>query len=431
MKKLKYIGMAVCMVFCASACINEEEDLFNESAAQRMNKAVNTNSELLESSAEGWVMDFYPSDGSMGGFTHTVVFKDGTASMTSEVTLSNSSTGESWPAGTIVKSLYQVKAEQECLLTFDTYNLLFHFWSEPRGSDSPSGYQSDYEFAFKKVGNDTILLKGKKYGNRMQLIRLKEPAADYLNKVMAVAETMAASPRMRLVVAGKEYSCFLINKQFTCEVEGEEEEISMAYIFTENGIRLYEPLTINGVTFQEFTIEEDMTLKAVNADASFPVPEPIEIFCAATTQWFFSFDYATDKASMDAKMWDMLKKANDENSATQNEEVVAMFVGANPGYPGNDSYPTCIGWLSRWLGILDWTVAYGIEMRPVKGTTNQLEIKLMGEGVNYSFYPFLNPLVEYIGSKSPYQITFDNDKAPTKAKLVSLSDPEAWFEVGI
>ncbi|MDO5419532.1 MAG: DUF4302 domain-containing protein [Bacteroides sp.] len=428
-----YLMMLLGVLLGATACVNEEDDLFEDSAAQRMNKAVDENTKLLEGSAEGWVMDFFPGDGSMGGYTHTVVFKDGVAAMTSELSLANSSTGEEWPAGTVVKSLYQVKAEQECLLSFDSYNLLFHFWSEPKGSDSPTGYEGDYEFAFKKIGNDTIVLKGKRYGYYMQLTRLKEPASAYMEKVLNMFNTMAASPRMRIEVGGKTYSCLLTNKQFTCEYgEGEDKkEISMAYLFTENGLRFYQPVTIDGVSFREFTLESDKTLKAKDANVVFPVPTATEIFCAGVLTWNFSFDFKADVASMDDTSWGMLKNAETINSSTQNEKFVNMFLGANPAYPGNDSYPICLGWVSNWLGLINWTVAYGVSMSPVAGSDNQIEIKMLGPGINYSFYGFLDSLVERIGKGSPYKLTMGEGDEDGKVRLESVASPDIWFEVAL
>lgn len=72
MKIFKYILMAA-LTLPVVSCVHEEEDLFNESAAQRVNTAVENYSELLESSESGWVMNFYPShDGDMGGIVYTV-----------------------------------------------------------------------------------------------------------------------------------------------------------------------------------------------------------------------------------------------------------------------------------------------------------------------------------------------------------------------
>lgn len=147
MKKFIYTFYLLCNLACICSCVNEEADLFDSSAAQRLNQAVTEYTDLLENSENGWIMDYYPSDGSLGGYTLTVVFKNGKSAIASEISYANDS-GESWPAGTEVTSLYQVKAEQEVILTFDSYNPLLHYWSEPTDSDNPTGFEGDYEFSF-------------------------------------------------------------------------------------------------------------------------------------------------------------------------------------------------------------------------------------------------------------------------------------------
>ena len=119
MKKFIYTFYLLCNLACICSCVNEEADLFDSSAAQRLNQAVTEYTDLLENSENGWIMDYYPSDGSLGGYTLTVVFKNGKSAIASEISYANDS-GESWPAGTEVTSLYQVKAEQEVILTFDS-----------------------------------------------------------------------------------------------------------------------------------------------------------------------------------------------------------------------------------------------------------------------------------------------------------------------
>ena len=165
MKKIYYILFLLLAGFCFNSCVSEEEDLFDKSAAERMNEALTKYKAILQDDPQGWVMEFYPSDRSMGGYTYTAKFDNGKVDMTSELSL-NSSSGDKWPAGTVVTSYYRVISEQSALLTFDTYNLLFHFFSEPRGSSDVDGYASDYEFVFMEVSEDRIVLKGKKYGSR-------------------------------------------------------------------------------------------------------------------------------------------------------------------------------------------------------------------------------------------------------------------------
>ena len=111
---------------------NEEEDLFDKSAAERMNEALTKYKAILQDDPQGWVMEFYPSDRSMGGYTYTAKFDNGKVDMTSELSL-NSSSGDKWPAGTVVTSYYRVISEQSALLTFDTYNLLFHSFQNQEG----------------------------------------------------------------------------------------------------------------------------------------------------------------------------------------------------------------------------------------------------------------------------------------------------------
>lgn len=65
MKKIYYfIVMTLVMAIGVSSCTHEEDDLFGESAAQRLNKSVEKYQNLLTSSENGWVMEFLPSDGS-------------------------------------------------------------------------------------------------------------------------------------------------------------------------------------------------------------------------------------------------------------------------------------------------------------------------------------------------------------------------------
>lgn len=425
MKRLTYIFMLPILALCVHSCVNEEDDLFDESAAQRMNKAVVAYGELLESSANGWVMDYYPSDGSMGGYTYTIVFKDGKASMASDLSLYSDT--EEWPAGTVQKSLYQVKAEQECLLTFDTYNLIFHFWSEPRGSSSPAGYESDYEFTFKQVGNDTIQLKGKRYGNRIQLIRLQESADAYLSKVIETGEKMAHSPRATMQIGGKAYSCMLADRVFQYTVgEGEAATTeSIPYVYSANGLRLYQPVTIDGTTFRYLTLEAGGDLVATEADVTFPHPTGMEILCSGYTQCMFDFNFSTGESSMCDEMYQLyesLAALPDFSNIT----LLSMFIGSNPAYPDFD-YPYCIGWEVSLWGIFNYYVIYGVEAQP--SGDSEVVFKPLGPSLNFDVFAQFQPLVDYICEHGPYQLTPDDEAFPSRLRLVSKADEKVWFEL--
>jgi hypothetical protein len=269
MNKLSYIFIAG-MSLLATACTIEEDDLFEESAAQRMNNAVLSNTELLESSENGWVFNYFVGhdDDSQGGLVHTIRFKDGKSYFRSEAAVD--------PYAEYA-SLYQVKGEQECLLTFDTYNDVFHYWSEPKGSSSPDGYESDYEFAFKHISanQDTITLKGKKYGQYAQLIRLKESGDKYMDEVFEQSDKINDNFYETMTVNGKNYDIAISGKIFSYSVtegSGEDETLStydVPFVYNNEGIHLYSAVTLDGVTFQDLTYDESSRdLSAVGASSA-------------------------------------------------------------------------------------------------------------------------------------------------------------------
>lgn len=430
MKKINYILFLLLTGLCFNACVSEEEDLFEKSAAERMNEALAKYKAILQDNPEGWLMEFYPSDRSMGGYTYTAKFNNGKVDMTGEISLSNSSTGEKWPAGTVVSSNYQVISEQSAVLTFDTYNPIFHFFSEPKGSNDVDGYASDYEFVFMKVSEDSIILKGKKYENKMVMTKLTESAGSYMQKVLAMQSKLAAIPRMKMIVGGKAYTINMVGKVLSYTEQNEDsslENIDMAYIYTPEGIRLYEPLTVNGVTFQELVYDEASgVIKGKNADVSFPYPTALEQFCGTTSQWGFTFDLEAGTGEMNDELLAVLIEANEQNFASQYETITNWFIGANPTYPGNDSNPFCMGWIS--YGFMGgWNVAYGYNMSIVDEASNKLSLRSTAPGINYTFYPYFDPIIEYVDMYSPYIVEFDDDDAPTIAKFVSSVDSGVWF----
>ena len=432
MKKIYYMLFLLLTGVCFNACVSEEEDLFDKSAAERINEAIANYKAILQDAPQGWVMEFYPSDRSMGGYVYTAKFDNGKVDMASEVSLSSNS-GDSWPAGTVVSSLYRVISEQSVILTFDTYNLLFHFFSEPRGSSDTDGYASDYEFIFMEASADRLVLRGKKYGNTLVMTKLTESADSYIQKILDMQEKMSAVPRMKMIVAGKEYAISMIGKMLSYTETKEDsslENVDMSFIYTPDGINLYEPLTIDGVTFQRF-VYDDATgaVKATDADVTLPYPTALEQFCGTTTQWYLSFDMDAGTGEMNQELMDLFVEAYDINAAEQNENFVGWYIGANPAYPGNDSNPYCMGWESNWLGFIVWDVAYGYKISLVDEATKKVSLKSTAPGVNYDFYGFLDPVLEYVDKHSPYILELDNDKLPTKVKFVSAADNNVWFSV--
>ena len=246
-------------------------------------------------------------------------------------------------------------------------------------------------------------------------------------------EKMAAVPRMKMVVGGKEYTVSMVGKLLSYTDMKEDsslENIDMAYIYTPDGINLYEPLTVNGITFQRL-VYDDATgaIKATDADVSFPYPTALEQFCGTTSQWYLSFDIAAGTGDMDKELMDLFSNAYAINKSTQYEEFIGWYIGANSAYPGNDTNPYCMGWESNWLGLQVWDVAYGYKMSIIDEASKKISLQSTAPGINYDFYVFLDPIIEYVDAHSPYTVEFDDDQTPTTAKLVSTVDNKVWFSL--
>ena len=166
MKRSYFIlSVAVAALF-AGACTNEIEDVFPQTAAQRLNEAEQECLDLLLSSENGWFIQYYPSSGrEYGGFSFSARFDDeGNVTMTSELAAD--------PAVTAT-SHYSINTSTSVTLTFDTYNSYFHSLSDPDiyGTNALGG---DFEFAFESGDESRIVFRAIKTGNRIVFTALDD-----------------------------------------------------------------------------------------------------------------------------------------------------------------------------------------------------------------------------------------------------------------
>ena len=160
---IHFISVLVCCYSVAatvSSCSPKTDDVFDASPAQRQQKAIDDYTALLTSQEYGWAMDFYPSDMALGGIAYTTRFTpDGVVEVACEMLIDNAKGDKvKYPAAKVVKSEYRIIPSLGVMLTFDTYNPLIHYWSQPSGTQS-EGLATDYEFTFVSANADEIVLR--------------------------------------------------------------------------------------------------------------------------------------------------------------------------------------------------------------------------------------------------------------------------------
>lgn len=156
--KAKYLVLMGLFAATMVACSRDEESLFEKPAAQRAQEAIENAFDVLTSNEAGWEMAYFPNlEASAKGYNMVLKFnKNGNVSATAK----NSSTTMN-KIMTDTASTWAVKSDYGPILTFDTYNDVFHAFSDPQ--DNGAGLLGDYEFLILKATPELVLLKGKKH----------------------------------------------------------------------------------------------------------------------------------------------------------------------------------------------------------------------------------------------------------------------------
>lgn len=156
--KAKYLVIIGLLAATFAACSRDEESLFDKPAAIRAQEAIDNAFDVLTSAENGWEMAYFPNlEASAKGFNMVLKFsKNGNVSVTAK----NSATTNN-KIMTDTASTWAVKSDYGPILTFDTYNDVFHAFSDPK--ENGAGLLGDYEFLILKATPELVLLKGKKH----------------------------------------------------------------------------------------------------------------------------------------------------------------------------------------------------------------------------------------------------------------------------
>ena len=156
--KAKYLVIIGLLAATFAACSRDEESLFDKPAAIRAQEAVENAFDVLTSNEVGWEMAYFPNlETSAKGYNMVLKFnKNGNVSVTAK----NKATTMN-KIMTDTASTWAVKSDYGPILTFDTYNDVFHAFSDPK--EDGAGHLGDYEFLILKATPELVLLKGKKH----------------------------------------------------------------------------------------------------------------------------------------------------------------------------------------------------------------------------------------------------------------------------
>lgn len=407
MKKYVYICLATCFL---ASCSQEEDLIYGKgnSYAKRTEETSTEYTNLLEGASQGWVLSMYVGRGQQyGGYNYILKFHQGKVTALSEATTQEDTT------------LYTLNFGEKPILTFDTFNKVLHQFVEP-SSLFPEGKIGDNQLVIQSYENGVFTLKGQRSGNMMTLRKLDGDAATYLTKIREKQALFKVSDAYPLTLNGKEVDFELqpSNRQFIAR-EGNT-VIKKAYIYTENGFKLYEPITIAGKTFSSFTLSADNS-EIIADDTSVK---------ARMLYNHLPFDFYNDNIKINmlddrcssnatfAKIYNLYKKVGSYNMAPY------FYLGKLSG--SHDVAMNFTTYYSKDLRERDHEISrYLLDFLPVAGKSDQVNIVPVEQGFNWNYYGSY-PLVEVLTQNAPYQMTDVNGDG-TLYKFTSTKNSEVTF----
>lgn len=250
MKKIYRVFFALMALVALAACSNDVDDVFDQSSSERINEAMTECKKVLTSAEDGWVMKYYPkANTTYGGYNILLKFDaDGNVTAMSDA------------LGSDVKATSHYKLEQSSglLLSFDEYNKVIHYFSDPANPDgigyNGKGMEGDLEFRVKTACADSVVMTGKKRNSKIVMTPLSKDAdwAETINQLLDEEENMAF-PKYSCTVNGATYQATTSYRTITFErTDAEEDLITVPYIITGKGLEFYKSITLNGATVNGF-----------------------------------------------------------------------------------------------------------------------------------------------------------------------------------
>lgn len=218
-----------------TSCLFDEEDLFDQSASERIEAAKQEAKTILESAENGWHVRYFPSPTlEFGGYNLFFKFSDGKVTVASEIERDPSTTET---------SLYSLGEDLGVTLNFDTKNALINYFVHPRNPDglgsSYKGMEGDYKFTVMETSAEQVILRGIISGNYyvMTPVAAETDWASEMETYRNNSEDMAFSS-YSFVVKGKAYPATLTNRRFAVKIDNET-TFYVPFIYTRTGQLLH------------------------------------------------------------------------------------------------------------------------------------------------------------------------------------------------
>ncbi len=264
MKKNIYIAIAcIAAGLSLQSCLHDDKEYFDEPAANRIESTVENTQKILEAAPNGWQLHYFTgTDYSGGAYTMLLKFQNGKVTVAGDPQLATSSERAT--------SSYAVDRSMGPVITFNTYNSILHLLGTPTISNI-EGEQGDWEFVVTSLSEDSICVRGKKWGNEMVFTRLPE-SIDWTERLDSIATVQNLLSVNYSAGEGTSDASKLIevdntNRRLASRNADNTVEEHPFYVTT-TGIESLDDITLGDVKTKNFIVTKDGNLTADNGNVT-------------------------------------------------------------------------------------------------------------------------------------------------------------------
>lgn len=415
MKKTYRLLFALTALIFTASCTPEVEDAFDKPSPDRIAEAISETKDILTAAPNGWKMA-YQGSGGFGGFNILCKFDKEDNVFCEEESDHAKAT-----------SHYTVQQGQGVLLSFDSFNAALHKYSDPVGKingkavgKDGKGFQGDFEFRVMSCTKDSIVLEGRKHGDRVVMTPMPEDLTwdSFFTQIATVASGMS-SERYNIII-DKDTLPARMNLHTLHTTDKNGKAVAIPFIYTPQGIEVLKADSLNGRKLTAFTYSTDDKWVDPNDKSVMLSPRditPLEAFFS--DNWTINVGYSS---TAEMNVW----KAAAAYAASKNMEIVTVYFSTTPGFLSLSSY---VG--DDWGNLRtlystsgkDQITIKGFRPNP-KGTANE-----RNGAVFYNQYKLKDIANTFLvnGQATDYTLSIDNPKHPLWLRMTSNSHDEVSF----
>ena len=417
MKKILFYLIFAVTGLSLQSCLHDNDEVFANSAAERINEAVANAKKVLTSSQEGWVLHYYAGRNyAYGGLNLAMKFGEGKVKMYNQTaTYDDAYLSE--------VSTYKITRDQGPVLAFDTFNDLLHVYGDPAGSGAPTdvdGWEADYEFVIMNISDDenTITLKGKKFGNIMILERLTRPVEEYFDAAEKMSACLKDAGVLTCTTGEKKIKFYPTSSGYTVKYvddKGEEVAVDAPSTSTDKGIIFNKPIEVYdeqivGINVTDtVTVENKLTAKSmtISNDESKAITRSKDLNdLFQTGNWYIT------QSNMGEFGGPGFKSFVDGCKESENEVVSYCYIGTYNNYYG-----------FYFLSAMKYKGVAVFSVEAPMSTPDMIKFELFGYTGNGNYYTkHCNFDAAYEPFLSTFKLSVDNVDEPTMWTLTDQNN---------